>query len=804
MKQYKQILYSCVVLLFATFYGSQAQTKAIPDDPAMPHFITLESTEGGTLSGSCTVDNGDVISITEGKNFDLPHGAQIELKASPEAGKYLSRVTKMGADGKEVDLGLSDLPTRNVYTFNYTLEQSVMLKAHFAAQTYLVNWQLDHLTTNNQPTSIEHGAKFDFILTPEDGYGLPEEIAIGHWVEGQDFSYDPKTGEVKILIEIEYALTVAAKGVKTITASMKWDRFTGRYFETGKEGKAEYGIQASDRETPLRFRYIIEDYETWKGSLTMEYADNIEMNNKKPFNFSENGTVDILSTDCRSLPDAYNTYFRLTSTKAGKLLFKVEVYDEIGSRLYSTLNGGQILFADPVNLMVSPEIKGKVDDDIAFKITVNGLGSLSFEGEGVLGLNFYGGLKVGDLTLKYGDHPITLQEKGGILYGSTPVGTLGNERSYSFTLNSKVPLSQENKIELFLSDSYYVLPSKEDHYAYPEVVFAVEEIADDNLRLDIPAEIQENDPLEMKLNVADEDTYRLPSRITVMMGGKMLPSSAYSYNPSDGSIRIDKVTGNIKINAIAVGLDEIEVFYGLTGIDISPSKATMPKDQTLEFTLTARTNYELPASIKVEVDGTGLSAGTGYTYETGKLKIPVESLEGAKVLEIFAEGKWVKPEEPDQPVTLCDVVLPKLTGATTEPTAGTHQVKPGSDFSFRILLGEEYDQSTPIVKVNGQTVEPGANGYYTIRINGDVTISITGIVKNTTVGNAEVDSDALKVWGENGRLHILSAHPCTVYIATFAGRPYRIEALPTGESVIEVPQGAYIVRIGNQSYKIRF
>ncbi len=157
------------------------------------------------------------------------------------------------------------------------------------------------------------------------------------------------------------------------------------------------------------------------------------------------------------------------------------------------------------------------------------------------------------------------------------------------------------------------------------------------------------------------------------------------------------------------------------------------------------------------------------------------------------------------PSTTYSVTLPSVEGVTTTPSAGSYSVEEGDGFSFSLTLAKDYDQSKPVVKAGDKVIEPISGDKYEIKnITSDVTISITGIVKNTTVGNAEVDSDALKVWGENGRLHILSAHPCTVYIATFAGRPYRIEALPAGESMIEVPQGAYIVRIGNQSYKIRF
>lgn len=45
-------------------------------------------------------------------------------------------------------------------------------------------------------------------------------------------------------------------------------------------------------------------------------------------------------------------------------------------------------------------------------------------------------------------------------------------------------------------------------------------------------------------------------------------------------------------------------------------------------TLTADTNYTLPATITVEVDGAALTPGTGYTYSGGSLTIPAVSITG--------------------------------------------------------------------------------------------------------------------------------------------------------------------------------
>ncbi len=151
------------------------------------------------------------------------------------------------------------------------------------------------------------------------------------------------------------------------------------------------------------------------------------------------------------------------------------------------------------------------------------------------------------------------------------------------------------------------------------------------------------------------------------------------------------------------------------------------------------------------------------------------------------------------------VTLPSVEGASLNPSAGTYSVEAGGSFSFSLTLDTDYDQSTPMVKVGDKLIEPTSDGKYEIKnINSDITISITGIVKNVTVGNAEVESNALKVWGSNGVLHIRSAHAGTAYLVTFGGQLYKAITLPVGETMITIPQGSYIIRIENQSYKIRF
>lgn len=143
--------------------------------------------------------------------------------------------------------------------------------------------------------------------------------------------------------------------------------------------------------------------------------------------------------------------------------------------------------------------------------------------------------------------------------------------------------------------------------------------------------------------------------------------------------------------------------------------------------------------------------------EAGKYRCLVSNTVNAvnSTLTAYSEVS-IASSTPDPTVTF-SVTLPSVEGAALSPLAGTYSVEAGGSFSFSLTLDTDCDQSTPMVKVGDKLIEPTSDGKYEIKnINSDITISITGIVKNATVGNAEVESNALKIWGSNGVLHIRS------------------------------------------------
>lgn len=149
------------------------------------------------------------------------------------------------------------------------------------------------------------------------------------------------------------------------------------------------------------------------------------------------------------------------------------------------------------------------------------------------------------------------------------------------------------------------------------------------------------------------------------------------------------------------------------------------------------------------------------------------------------------------------VTLPVLTGAVTTPAAGNHPVEELADFLFTLTLDADYNQSIPVVKANDQVITRDASGKYTVKnITADVTISISGIVKNATVGNADIDPLETKVWSANGLLYLSTEQSTRVDIFTFDGKLYKQFQSMGGEQQVGLPSGIYIIRVKDKSFKV--
>lgn len=223
----------------------------------------------------------------------------------------------------------------------------------------------------------------------------------------------------------------------------------------------------------------------------------------------------------------------------------------------------------------------------------------------------------------------------------------------------------------------------------------------------------------------------------------------------------------------------------LNGTDWERIESSTPKDQ--RSALRAATN-------KVKSD---ISVGIGqYRCQITTTKESVSS-----TLMTYATVRSAATPEP-VPVYYA-VTLPVLTGAVTTPAAGNHPVEELMDFSFTLTLDADYNQSTPVVKANDQVITRDASGKYTVKnITADVTIAISGIVKNATVGNADIDPLETKVWSAHGLLYLSTEQSTRVDIFTFDGKLYKQFQSMGGEQSVGLPSGIYIIRIQDKSFKV--
>ena len=292
--------------------------------------------------------------------------------------------------------------------------------------------------------------------------------------------------------------------------------------------------------------------------------------------------------------------------------------------------------------------------------------------------------------------------------------------------------------------------------------------------------------------------YKLPETITVLIGGKVIYPGQYTYDKETGAIEIRDVTGPITIIATAVPEGRYEVVLTLSHLVSSPASfEPVAEGEPVELTLSAASGYELPSSIQVTMGGTALTVGTDYTYNATTGAFKLESITGTLV--ITADGKLIPTPDPDPdptpgpdptptPTTYI-VTLPIVEGATIE-AIGSTSVKAGDSFSFTVTVKEGYVATNMVVKANGVTLTPNADGRYTIaNVRSNVVVTVTGIEEDPATAIESVDASDLKVWAADGRLFIQTSRADKAYVVTFDGRLYKALDLPAGETVTPMPQG---------------
>jgi hypothetical protein len=68
-------------------------------------------------------------------------------------------------------------------------------------------------------------------------------------------------------------------------------------------------------------------------------------------------------------------------------------------------------------------------------------------------------------------------------------------------------------------------------------------------------------------------------------------------------------------------------------------------------------------------------------------------------------------------------------------------------------------------------------------------------------GNANEPLADMRIWSYGGTLHVRTAQPAVLHVYTLTGALHAQQTLPAGETVLPLPPGMYVVRIGNMVRK---
>ena len=177
----KRIIYSLMAMLLVFTGSLQAQTtKAIPEDPTVPHFVKLEvnDPEGGTFTGTAEVAGIGTIDIKQGVSTDLPNATIVKVIAKPNEGWKIDRITEQLPGQEESDMNETDIEAG--YESSFELTDNRTLKAYFIQiGSYSVKYNLTNLTVDKKITSIKEGESLLLTLIPtEEGYLRPDHIRV--------------------------------------------------------------------------------------------------------------------------------------------------------------------------------------------------------------------------------------------------------------------------------------------------------------------------------------------------------------------------------------------------------------------------------------------------------------------------------------------------------------------------------------------------------------------------------------------------------------------------------------------------
>ena len=235
---------------------------------------------------------------------------------------------------------------------------------------------------------------------------------------------------------------------------------------------------------------------------------------------------------------------------------------------------------------------------------------------------------------------------------------------------------------------------------------------------------------------------------------------------------------------------------------VTADKTQAIEGETVTLTVTPAQGYE-QETLSYTTDGGTTETITGTTFVMPAADVTVTAT--FKASSVPPVNPPVIPDDPDDPAPVrYTVTLPTVEGAATDPAAGSYEVESWGNFSFLLTLGEGYRKdSHPVVTARGETLTPNAStGKYIIpNVQSDITVGISGIVKDVATGNESL-TDGFHITTSGGLLLVTVPRATRLYLTDTSGRLILSRLLPAGDTRIDdLAAGVYLLTLEGEKTK---
>lgn len=514
--------------------------------------------------------------------------------------------------------------------------------------------------------------------------------------------------------------------------------------------------------------------------LEMENADKLAINygegpfgDMNPLAFTD-GKATILKSECRIDTEGGKMrvipYLDIMAEEAGDYPYTIKVYDETGTTCYAEFPS---VFKAVVPVSLTTEkIEGNILAGVPFDIQIAGAGT--FSGKEV-SLRMFMNYHVDDsLTLTYQDSKVPFVKENED-YMNTGLDIALTDQVYLFTLTGKKATTSD---QAYLSFALYhedrMIPTAGSSWAPLSLSssFIIDETGS-----------KVEDEIVDEITIA-ENTTESTDTLDVKLSGV--------------------TTGKLTINAEAIAKVEIS---GTNDFGEVTNNGTFILNAAIEAEVNL--TYTTIVNNGVFADSTGLVTEVGGEAGLAIGEIRQQASAGSTITltatatpggdyisvvftwQMLVNGEWATLESNQKAVAKSISQL-----RVSEPVTDTYTANAEDEGLYRCVITSKVSEEVSTTLVSMAEIKSASDPDPDPDPTPDPDPEIPTGVKQTEDGS-------LRVWAADRQLHIQSPKAETAYIVSFNGQTNML-AVPVGETIVNMPQGSYIIHIGKQSYKLKF